>query len=156
MNNIISYAKIGVGLLISYTVVTLFTNVFFLGNTPALRPHPDQYLARKLNSQVGKLIAGLNFGSGKKAPETITPNEFTQFMSTAAANSLEKVTTGTYAATINGKKAIIIKGEEIPTNANAYLIGGKQVVFKTDGSPPSQSEVEKMMKEFDEFEATGK
>lgn len=156
MNIIFSYVKIGMGLLISYSIVVLFANTFFLGNSPLLRPHPEQYLAGKVNRQVNNLIAKLNFGLGKKAPSQITPSEFTQFMSTAAANSLEKVTTGTYAATINGKKAIIIKLEEIPTSSNSYVVNGKQAVFKTSGTAPSQAEVEKILKEMDEFEATGK
>ena len=156
MNIFLSYLKIVSGLVISYSIVLLFSNLFFIGDSPSLRPHLDQYLASKINTKVSSLIAALNFGGGQKASEQISPSEFTQFMSTTAAHSLEKVSPGTYAATVKGKKVIIIKSEEIATNKSTYLIGGKQVIFKTDGGPLSQAEIEKTLQEFDEFERSQK
>lgn len=146
MNNIISHGKVLLGIVASYIIVATMSQVFFIGDSPLLRSHPEQYIALKVNNKMSTLIAGLGFG---KKP-SITADDYKQFMNTAAANSLQQVAPATYAADIKGQRVEIFKAGEAPIEEYSFLINGKLIQIRTDANKPklSQQEVEKMMVEF--------
>jgi len=154
MSNFFSYIKIGIALTVSYVVVILFGNIFFIGNSPALRPRPDQYLALKINTKVGSLIA-----SFQKNTSTITGEQYRQFMSSTAAKGMRQIAPGTYAATIHGSNVQIVNMGEIPMREYTYTSGNgtvQKIRVGVNQPTPSQADIAAVAQKFNLFESSQK
>jgi len=142
------YVKVWVGLGISYLIIILFSDIFFIGKSPLLRVHPEQYFAKKIQSQVNGVLVALNVKRQGSSNSGITADDYRNFMSTAAAKGMQQVTTGTYAANINGEDVRIIKlGEKLMDSCPYMTPQGQKIIHVLKGkSCPPQSEVEGMFR----------
>lgn len=137
--------KISSSLLISYLLVSFFSEILFVGNTPTLRQNPNQYLAQKLEKTIVQF--GLNSSNSalQQTKPLISVDKYKEIISTTTANELRQVATGTYAANIDGKQVEIIKLNEIPMKEYTYTLkSGKQIKVRVplSDTPPSQEEIE--------------
>lgn len=145
IEKLFSYSKIIGGLLFSYLIVNFFTSVFFIGNSPLLRPHPEQYLAEKVTGKIATYLAQLNIGKTNEKATLISIDKYKEYISSSAAKGMKQVATGTYAADIQGQNVQIIKVNEIPTKVYSYTLkDGRQIQVSVpvDSTPPTQAEVE--------------
>lgn len=135
-----NYFKIGVGLALSYIVVYFFSGVVFLGNSPTLRPHPDQYLAHSVKKQTSILLAKFSRG-GKDASKQI--ENYKQFTSIVAAEGTKQIAPGTYAAEVDGENMILI---DTKNNMEKQTVGGRPVYVQTGRRTPTVKELDATLK----------
>jgi hypothetical protein len=150
MNTFFSYLKIGMALIASYVVVVYFSDVLFIGNSPLIRTHPEQYLAQKINTQTSSLLALFQ----NKTP-SITADDYRNFMSTATAETLKQIAPGTYAATINGNNVQIFKPSEVSSTETTYKLNNgieQKVSYQAGSNPPTQAEIERASQLFTEYQ----
>lgn len=148
MINIKFQLKIWLSLGVSYLLIMSLSDVFFIGKSPVLRLHPEQYLAKKFQTQVDGVLISLNFKKPVNTQNSITAEDFKNFMSTAAAKGMQQVTTGTYAANINGEDVRIIKlGEKLMDNCTYSTPQGQKIIHVLKGKPcPSEADVADLLR----------
>jgi hypothetical protein len=113
-----NYLKIGTGLLISFIIVYNFSGVLFLGNTPTLRPHPEQYIASKVQSQVEILASRINTGGNKNS--ITTEEDYNKFMSNVIKEGTKQIAPGTYAS----ENVVVVDTTNLMTTQNIKRADG--------------------------------